>query len=458
VLAGRAGVEGRAATPARTHRPRFRAAERPTRLLGEGRPPSALWSYGEEVYPVVRVGRGDRIIARLDNTLPEHTTIHWHGIRLANAMDGVPYVTQPPVEPGASFEYDFTAPDTGTFFFHPHCNEAGQVGHGLAGVLIVEGDEEEPYDGEILLIAKDWRLNPDGTFLPFVTDRGAARGGTFGTVRTVSGLPRVESAVAAGADVRLRILNLDATRIMEVGVEGGPAAIVAVDGNPLPPVPLDTWRLGPAMRLDLVVRTPLAGSTLRVVDYNVAEPFVLAELKASGEPRRRAPFGPRPLIPSDLPEPDLALAERQVYALGAAGSEAQALLGQLDPNDPLSFDLANSLCVGNRTFWAINKKSWPIDGHRVPPDPLAALVSGTSYRFTLQNGTPHPHPIHLHGHTFKVLASSRRSDPPYWADTVLLGAKERIDIAFVAREGDWMFHCHILEHIETGMMGYFRVA
>ena len=80
----------------------------------------------------------------LRNELPQHTSVHWHGLRLPNAMDGVQYVTQPPVEPGERFRYDFTLADTGTFFFHPHCNESGQVGHGLAGVLIVEGDESVP--------------------------------------------------------------------------------------------------------------------------------------------------------------------------------------------------------------------------------------------------------------------------------------------------------------------------
>ena len=72
--------------------------------------------------------------------------------------------------------------------------------------------------------------------------------------------------------------------------------------------------------------------------------------------------------------------------------------------------------------------------------------------------TPHRHPIHLHGHTFKVLSSSKRDLPVHYADTVLVSPKERIEIAFVAAPGNWMFHCHILEHLETGMMGYFRVA
>jgi FtsP/CotA-like multicopper oxidase with cupredoxin domain len=444
--------------PARTHDLRFRAAERTVRLLGEGGPKAKLWTYTEEPFPVLRIHRGDRLLATLDNALPEHTSIHWHGIRGPNAMDGVQYVTQPPVRPGERFRYDLTPPDTGTFFFHPHCNEAGQVGQGLAGVLLVEGDAQEPFDAEVVLIAKDWRLKPDGTFLPFVTDRGASRAGTFGTVRSVNGQRSVAEAAPAGADVRIRILNLDSTRIMEVGVEGGPAAILAVDGNPIPPLPLDTWRMGPAMRLDIVARTPAEGSALKVIDYFAAEPFMLAELKSAGPARRSGPFAPQPLYASAIPEPDLGAAEQQTYALGAASEALQALIDSFDPADPLSNAALDSLCVGRRTFWAINKQSWPNDSHRKLPPPLARLTAGRSYRFTLQNATPHPHPIHLHGHTFKVLSSSRRNFPPYYADTVLLDAKERVEIAFVAREGSWMFHCHSLEHIETGMMGYFRIA
>ena len=142
----------------------------------------------------------------------------------------------------------------------------------------------------------------------------------------------------------------------------------------------------------------------------------------------------------------------------AASDSIASFAGELDPSDPLSEIILDSLCTGSDTFWAINNVSWPKDGHEHLPPPLATLEAGKTYRFTLQNGTPHSHPIHLHGHSFKVLSSSKRPLPIHFADTVLLAPKERIDIAFVAREGHWMFHCHILEHLETGMMGYFSVA
>ncbi|MGE0238888.1 MAG: multicopper oxidase family protein [Parvibaculaceae bacterium] len=431
------------------------AKARRHRLLGNDGPQSMLWTYGDELFPVLRLKRGDRLRATLKNSLAEHTSIHWHGVRVPNEMDGVQYVTQKPVEPSDSFVYDFTLPDTGTFFFHPHCNETGQVGHGLVGVLIVEGDESQPFDDEAVIIAKDWRLAEDGSFLPFSTDGGAARAGTFGTVRTVNGTRHFTRKVPAGADVRLRILNLDSTRMMDVGVEGAEARIIAIDGNPVEAMPLDSWRLGAASRLDLVLRTPKAGGKVLLRDYFPAEIFDLAELVAEGSDRRQEPFDPAPLYAPWVPEPDLAAAEAQAYVFGAASEAIASFIDTLDPNDPLAKVILDDLCTASRTFWAINKRSWPNDGHRNLPPPLARLTPGKSYRFMLQNATPHPHPIHLHGHTFKVLGSSKRALPVHYADTVLVLPKERIEIAFVAAPGKWMFHCHILEHLETGMMGYF---
>ncbi len=122
----------------------------------------------------------------LRNELSQHTSIHWHGVRGPNAMDGVPYLTQQPVQPRQNFSYRFTPPDAGTYFFHPHCNTAEQLGRGLVGVLIVENHAER-FDDDVVMILKDWRIGSDGKFLPFLTASGASRAGSFGTVRTING-------------------------------------------------------------------------------------------------------------------------------------------------------------------------------------------------------------------------------------------------------------------------------
>jgi FtsP/CotA-like multicopper oxidase with cupredoxin domain len=409
--------------------------------------------------PVIRTQQGKPVRVRFRNDLPsEHSTVHWHGVRVPNAMDGVPNITQAPVKRGEAFVYEFTPPDAGTFFFHPHCNEAAQVGQGLAGLLIVEGDGDGYFDGEVTLAVKDWRLNPDGTFAPFTTIKGASRAGTLGSVRSVNGAAHVVEMVPAAADIRLRILNLDPSRIMEIGQEGGEAFIIAIDGNAVEPFRLDTWRMGPAMRVDLALRTPSSGNFVRILDYAPADIYALATFESERADRRSAAFTPRALRPSPIPEPDLGAAESQSFVFGAASDSIASFIDALPSGDPLADVILDSLCTGSDTFWAINKVSWPKDGHERVPPPLARLDAGKSYRLTLQNATPHSHPIHLHGHSFTVLSSSKRQLPVHRADTVLLAPKERLTIAFVAREGDWMMHCHILEHLETGMMGYLRVA
>ena len=172
-------------------------------------------------------------------------------------MDGVPYMTQPPVEQGQTFAYEFTPPDAGTFFFHPHCNTVEQLGRGLAGVLIVEDEAEQGlFLADHVVAIKDWRLKPDGAFDVFSTDKGAARAGTFGNVETVNGQPHAQLEALENGWVRLRVLNLDVSRIVVLALDGAEGFVIATDGNPLPPVPLKTWKLGPAMRADIAFRMP----------------------------------------------------------------------------------------------------------------------------------------------------------------------------------------------------------
>ncbi|WP_075214799.1 multicopper oxidase family protein [Mongoliimonas terrestris] len=443
------------------------AAERPTALPCFGGRTLPLWTFSDaDPLPVVRMRLGDRLVTRLQNRLPragEHTSIHWHGIRLPNREDGVPYLTQPPTVVGESHTYDFVPPDTGSFFFHTHCNTVEQLGRGLAGLLIVEGDETEPYDGEVVLAVRDWRIGADGGFLPFLTDRGASAAGSFGTVRSTNGADVAAATVPAGADVRVRVYNLDASRVMAVGVEGAEAAVVAVDGIAVPPFPLTSWVMGPAMRLDLVVRTPADGGVATVVDWRPATPKTLATLTAAGERKRLTAFSPAPLRRAAIAVPDLLAAERLTFALsttatGQAVGAALAAAGGMEGGVG-GLPGPDDLCLSDRTFWAINKAAWPADGHNRLPPPLAVLRRGGSYVVELVNTTRHIHPIHIHGHTFTVIGSNDRPLPVHHADTVLVYPKERVEVAFVAdNPGDWMVHCHLIEHQETGMMGYLRVA
>lgn len=434
------------------------AAERSQKLLGPEGPASKVWTYADEPFHLVRLKQGETLAVDFENRLPEHTSVHWHGLRIPNDQDGVPYLTQPPVKPGERHAYRFAPPDAGTFWFHPHCDTVSQLGRGLAGVMIVDGDESRPYDADMVLVLKDWRLDEKtGGWLPFSTTRGELRAGTFGTVRTVNAEQAPRIPLPAGGDCRLRLLNLDSTRVGDLSFEGMEAAVVAIDGNPVAPFPLKEWRLGPAMRLDVVVRAPSQGGEGRLVDFFSAKPVVLASFFGEGEARPARDFDPAPLTRADIPEPQLRQAERLKFAFATASGGKPALAAE--GGDALEQALLDSLCAASKTNWSINRESWPAGDHSKIPPPLFTLRQGRSYVAELTNETPHVHPIHLHGFTFKVLKSTRAGTPVHYADTVLLTPKDRITIAFVAdRPGDWMVHCHLIEHQETGMMGYVKVV
>lgn len=432
------------------------AKHRFQRILPEPAQPSPLVTYAERFPgPVIRLRKGQRLRATLVNELEEHTSIHWHGIRLTNAEDGVPFLTQPPTKPGERHVYEFTPPDAGSFFFHPHCNTIELLGRGLAGVLIVEEEGGPAFDADQVCLIKDWQLHKDGSFGAFSTDRGASRAGTFGTISTVNGEIQPVIDVPANGDVRLRLYNVDNSRVVDPRIEGAEAWIVAVDGNPLPPRPLDGWPMGPAMRLDIVFRAPKeAGKSVRLTNVYAAEPKPLASFRAAGPAKPNGRFKVKALPPAAIPEPDLKNARTIPFAFSAT-----AVAQSFDLPVLAGLPYADSLCLSQKTFWAINQQSWPEGGHERLPPPLTTLELGKSYFFELANLTPHLHPIHIHGYTFKVLASDQRSVVPHHADTVLLEPKERLRVAIKAdNPGDWMFHCHLIEHQETGMMGYFRVA
>jgi FtsP/CotA-like multicopper oxidase with cupredoxin domain len=398
-----------------------------------------MWLYNGETFPVLRFRQGEELNVTLRNGLAEHTSIHWHGVRGPNAFDGVPYLTQLPVQPGEDFIYRFTPPDAGTFFFHPHCNTAEQMGRGLLGALIVE-EENPPFDDDVVLILKDWRLTDDGRFLPFFTPSGASKAGTFGTLRTVNGAP--SPTIDIRGRTRLRLINADPTRISEIGLEG--ASVIAIDGNPVTPFVLDTWRLGPGMRLDLALSKDGA-----LKDYFAAEPVVLATL------RGETSMGGSLAVP---PQAAFADAWRHTLELGA-GVDSVGDAAPVTLPDGRVIDIADSLCLAQGTFWTLDGKSWPSRDHDRLPPPLFDFKRGQSVLLEIANTTSRAHPIHIHGHTMTVLSASLLRRPVHRADTVLVLPNERVTVGFVAdNPGNWMIHCHVIEHQETGMMGWFRVS
>jgi FtsP/CotA-like multicopper oxidase with cupredoxin domain len=396
------------------------------------------WAYGGQAPGLeLRCRQGERLRVRFINKLDVATTIHWHGIRLPLEMDGVPYVSQLPVLPGEYFDYDFITPDAGSYWYHPHTASSEQLGRGLVGPLIVEEREPSGFRHERTLSLKTWHIDAQGAFTAFSVPREAAREGTRGRLTTINGKSVPSLELPAGQVVRLRILNLDSTITYRLNLPGAEARIYALDGQPIEPRDLgkEYW-LGPGMRIDLAVRVPAAGAELSLRNG----PLRLATLKSLATTEAPGDW-PAALPANPVAEPDLQQAETLRFNF-----EWSATLAGANDNGPAS-------------YWQINGQAWDIKDKSCADRPIAKLKKDGHYIFELRNMAQYLHPIHLHGLVFKVISSNRKKIIPYFTDTYLLGKNEVARIALVAdNPGIWMFHCHVIDHMETGLMAAIEVA
>jgi FtsP/CotA-like multicopper oxidase with cupredoxin domain len=461
-LAGASGVAVVAAWPpvARGLEPdkQFTLVAAPARvaLVGGRHPQTDVWGYdGRVPGPTIRVKQGQPLRVSVDNRLAEDTTVHWHGVRLPTAMDGVPGLTQPPIKPGESFAYEFTPPDAGTFWYHPHADSLQQLGRGMAGALIVEEPNAIPVDRDIVWLVADWRLDSNAQIAPgFGNGMEAAMAGRVGNTVTLNGYVSSEEPVLAGERVRLRLINGALARIMALRFEGHHPLIVAIDGQPCEPHAPQDGRLilGPAMRIDVMLdMSGEPGRRYRVVDdFYDGLAYWLTQLAYDEAPFNRShPLDAPPALPRNpVPEPNLATAERHELRLqgGMMGGGTMGGMGGMSG-------------MSHSATWAINGMSMTGDG-RAGMAPLVTLQLGRSYLLTIRNDTAWWHPMHLHGHSFRVLRRNGAAVPHReWADTVLVPPRETVDVAFVAdNPGDWMLHCHVTDHQVSGMMTILRVA
>ncbi|WP_119682026.1 multicopper oxidase family protein [Indioceanicola profundi] len=430
-------------------------------VVGPDRPQTAVWAYNGRVPgPEIRIRQGDRLRVVVTNSLDEETTVHWHGIRTPNAMDGVPHLTQKPIAPGETFLYEFDAVDAGTFWYHPHHHSHVQVGRGLYGPLIVEERDPIQVDRDVTWVLDDWRLLEDASISnDFGNFMDMSHAGRVGNTVTINGRVVDEVPVRAGERVRLRLINAANGRIFGLRFKGHSPRIIAIDGHGVEPHEPADGRvvLAPAQRIDLVLDME-GGPNARtevVDDFYEGLAYRLADLAYGAEPPLRSAGSDAPVrLPANpVAEPDLANAVRHAVTLGGGmmGMMAGAMVhGRMT-------DMRSMTRHG--MAWAINGVTHDhAQGHVM--DPIFTLKRNQTCVIAVANDTVWHHPMHLHGHTFRVL--SRNGEPTRyreWQDTVLLSPRERIEIAFVAdNPGDWMFHCHILEHQAAGMMSAIRVA
>jgi FtsP/CotA-like multicopper oxidase with cupredoxin domain len=442
--------------------------------------------------PELRVKQGERVRVRVENALAAPTTIHWHGVRVDNPMDGVPGVTQPPIADGDSFVYEFTPPDAGTFFFHPHVGV--QLDRGLYGALIVEArDERLVYDREAVLVLDDWLDGIDGRTpeheLAQLEKNGMNMGGMSGMdmssmpgmnmgdakaknamrhvdlrratpapgslpalanllesgtadagdvsypLHLVNGRPAddpFQVAVRRGQRLRLRLINAASDTIYCFYVQGHPLTVVASDGQEVEPRQTDAVILGMGERADVLLDAVNPGAYRMIASAMGKQARAEAVLRYSDAPRSQLP----------------PIAHGQTMRI-----VSYADLRDLEPPQPprdartIRLDLDMDMSAPYR---------WTIGGEAFPSAEAIAVARGEHVRLVLRNLTTMPHPMHLHGHFFRLASAAGTAARK---DTIVVPPKRTTQLDFVAdNPGDWMFHCHNVYHAEAGMMRTVSVS
>ncbi|MCB2192697.1 MAG: multicopper oxidase family protein [Deltaproteobacteria bacterium] len=432
--------------------------------LGRGPDFTAYAFNGQTPGPVIRVREGQRLNISLKNRLLRPTTIHWHGLPVPNSMDGVPDVTQAAVPPGESFSYRFRARPAGTYFYHSHFGY--QLDQGLYGALIVEPTRPVGgWDREEVLLLADWvvadgggtatvpRRSPMGGMM----GRGMMGRGMMGRGMMGRGMrrgtlppdgPLTEPyyqgyavnghlypsgppiRVKKGDKVRLRLINASSSTTYDLCLAGHRLTVLALDGQDVTPKTFDVVRLAMGERVDVEFVADNPGAwLLQAHDTGLGESGLAVAVVYQGR-QNSPPKGPRF-------HPGLSLAT--YWDLAAARPKAHP--------------------AGNPQRWyrqvlsgGMHSPYWSINGRLYPDSERLSAAPGEKVRLSYFNRSMIAHPMHLHGHFFRVV--NYALPPERWLvkDTAIVEPMRRLDVEFVAdNPGNWFHHCHNLYHMEAGM-------
>jgi len=440
--------------------------------------------------PFIRAERGSTVIIRVRNEIRFPTTIHWHGIRLDTRFDGVPGLSQPPIEPGESFVYEVRVPDAGMFWYHPHVREDVQQDLGLYGNLLVlpsDPVEDEPIHREELLTLDDLHMTEEGELLPYGLEAPVnALMGRYGTVMLVNGMADHSLEVDRGEVIRFYLTNVANAR--PFNVRFGDARVKLV-GSDIGPFEKETWvesvPIFPAERYTVDVRFPESGTvaitnTIQAIDHfrgifyphvdtlalvTVTEHDVAVDLASAHEELRvreevvreidafREHFGREPdheivttLRIRDLPRAIVLSMESDTF-----------YVAPVEWNDAMPE--MNWLSTGNQVTWMLQDRetgaqNQELHWHFKQGDIVKIRVFNEPRSFH-----PMQHPIHIHGQRFLVVERDGiRQENLSWKDTAILPVGSTMDLLVeMSNPGDWMIHCHIAEHLSAGMHFHFTV-
>jgi FtsP/CotA-like multicopper oxidase with cupredoxin domain len=373
---------------------------------------------GQVPGPTLRVAVGDTVTAILQNDLAAATTVHWHGMRVPEAMDGAGWVDGG-VAPGTAFTYAFVANSAGTFWYHPHLDVGAQVDGGLYGAIVVTDPSEPTVDQDVVIVLDAWGER-DAT-----TGDDHALPDPDTLVWTVNGLVDPVLPARAGERVRARLINT--SNQSYVALQAPDTRLLATDQGRLgAPEGVETLVLAPGDRAEVEWDISAGFDVLTA-------PWVAAGGAALGDPRR--------IFSVSVDEP------------GDAPAPLDWPAGVTTPTpDPNRTDLVYVFQGGGEGDWLINGESWPeVTRH------TAALGADTVIE--VRNLSSTNHPFHLHGQRFELLSVNGEAPPARRVeDTIDVGIRETVRLLLQAdNPGDWLLHCHLLGHEEGGMMTVLRV-
>ncbi|MSP54653.1 MAG: multicopper oxidase family protein [Myxococcales bacterium] len=392
--------------------------------------------------PLIEANAGDTVVVHFTNNLNEPTTVHWHGIRLESAMDGGMQMMDP-ILPGETFDYTFTVPDAGFYWYHPHLEGAKLIERGLYGRMIVHAPDEIAADcdlpialDDILLDEGSWQVAPVDTDMMKLMGR-------LGNMLLANGKAGRRVALTAGETVLLRLVNPSNARYWDVYVEGQQLQVVATDGGWLPePYATDSLVIAPGERYTVAfTATGDPESEVRLMNKR----FQLHE--QDGDMIEVDPLG-------DGDNPVLTFVLGEGTVVGTPWTQpAVDPMPYTGPTETFGHHwiLAEDMMGGTVT----------IDGAAWPDVPLVTVEANLETTFDVENTSEMHHPFHIHGNNFQIVQINgvAPTTPQGWKDTWDVPPRSTVTVVSdLWNAGDWMYHCHILEHAEGGMMGELVVG
>ncbi|CAN5787610.1 hypothetical protein BH11VER1_BH11VER1_37770 [soil metagenome] len=456
-----------------------------------GKPVKGLVINGGIPGPTLRFHEGDVARIHVHNQLKDHeTSTHWHGLLLPNKEDGVPYITTPPILPGMTHTFEFKLKQNGTYWYHSHTHLQEQSG--VYGSIVVTPRDGEPVqaDRDQVLLFSDW-TNTD----PHEVMRMLMRGSDyFGLMRRnsqsimgaiqhgmlkeyfarewsrmmpmdlsdvgyhaflVNGQRETQITGKPGERVRLRLINASAASYFYLNSSAGPMTIVAADGPAVQPVKVERFLMAIAETYDVIITIPASGQ------------YELRATTQDGSGHASAFFGSGDLKPAqDPPKANTYQMDEMLnLALEEKEDNPRASLDLPRPGSPYRLlkathntELPSNLPRRKITMHLtgdMNRYVWSFDGKTIAQDPYVIIKKGEIIELELVNDTMMHHPIHIHGHYFRLLMGQGTRSP--LKHTVDVPPMTKRLVEFEANEAkDWMFHCHILYHMMSGMARVFR--